>query len=75
MKTLFQFYLALLIAVAIGCSVPAPGRIADPRIMQQVTTDAREATLVSHRLEKFNTPAASKRTFSCSSGEAYSTHP
>ena len=55
MKTLFQFYLALLIAVAIGCSVPAAGPIADPRIMQQVAADARAAsTLVSHRLEMVN---------------------
>jgi len=35
MKTLFQFYLALFIAVAIGCSVPATRQLADPRFVRQ----------------------------------------
>ena len=35
MKTFFQFYLAWLIAVAIGCSVPATGQLADPRFVRQ----------------------------------------
>ena len=35
MKTLFQFYPALFIAVAIGCSVPATRQLADPRFVRQ----------------------------------------